>query len=152
MTEQIAPGLVLAACSLAISVYDLREGRIPNSLVLVLALSGVVFAALEGTLPSALIGAGFGVLLLAATAYLFWKVRAVEGLGGGDIKLAGALGFWVGIEGIAPMILIASLAGLLMVGARALLGARIDRRTELKFGPCLCGAASLIWLLPWLDF
>jgi len=87
-------------------VYDLRERRIPNWLV----LFGGAFAlaALATSQPydvgwsEAGLGAavGFGFLLL---------FYATDLMGAGDVKFAGALGLWVGLSDLIPIWVVASL-------------------------------------------
>lgn len=87
-------------------VYDLRERRIPNWLV----LFGGAFAlaALATSQPydvgwsEAGLGAamGFGFLLLFYATGL---------MGAGDVKFAGALGLWVGLSDLIPIWVVASL-------------------------------------------
>ncbi|WP_369662392.1 prepilin peptidase [Variovorax sp. V15] len=96
---------------LFVVVYDLRQRRVPNWLVLagaVLALAalglGMQPFGLEWT--TALTGAavGFGCLLL---------IYAAGYMGAGDVKFAGALGLWVGLFALLPIWVGASLlAGL----------------------------------------
>jgi len=96
---------------LFVVVYDLRQRRVPNWLVL--SGAAVALAALGlGMQPfglewtTALTGAavGFGCLLL---------IYAAGYMGAGDVKFAGALGLWVGLSALLPIWIGASLlAGL----------------------------------------
>ncbi|MCR6479706.1 A24 family peptidase [Variovorax sp. ZS18.2.2] len=92
---------------LFVSVYDFRQRRVPNWLVLAGAVVALAALAL-GMQPfgidwtQALLGAGvgFGALLLF---YAFGL------MGAGDVKFAGALGLWVGLTALAPIWIVASL-------------------------------------------
>lgn len=96
---------------LFVVVYDVRQRRVPNWLVL--AGAGAAAGALAMNLqpfgigwPDALTGAatGFGFLLLFYVTGL---------MGAGDVKFAGALGLWVGTFALLPIWVGASLiAGL----------------------------------------
>jgi prepilin peptidase CpaA len=96
---------------LAIAVYDFRQRRVPNWLVLAgaaLALATLAFgiAPIAHGWSSALLGAGlgFGFLLL---------FYALGLMGAGDVKFAGALGLWAGHTALLPIWVIGSaLAGL----------------------------------------
>lgn len=95
--------LLAVAC-----VSDLRSRRIPNSLVLTLALAGVIHA-LSTMEPLTAIGfAGSGMAIGLALWMPFWAARV---LGAGDVKLAGAVGAWLGIAGVVEASLLAALAG-----------------------------------------
>ena len=96
---------------LFIAIYDFRQRRVPNWLVLAgafLALAALAtgMAPIEQDWTGALLGAGigFGFLLL------FYALRV---MGAGDVKFAGALGLWVGLSALPPIWLVGSLlAGL----------------------------------------
>lgn len=115
--------LLLLAVIAGFALYDIRHKRVPNK---ALAFSLPVFLAtpliraagqgLPGFLPAglnALLGAaaGFGILLLAALLS-----RNGAGVGGGDIKLAAAIGFAYGPCGILPVLLTASILCLPVTG------------------------------------
>lgn len=106
---------------LFVTVYDFRQRRVPNWLVLAGAV--VALAALGlGVQPfgidwtSALLGGavGFGFLLL---------FYAVGLMGAGDVKFAGALGLWVGLTAMAPIWIVASL----LAGAHGALWLALQR-------------------------
>ncbi|WP_235510051.1 prepilin peptidase [Variovorax sp. Root473] len=92
---------------IVVIVYDFRERRIPNWLVLAGATAALAALA-YGIQPfginwaSALLGAGvgFGFLLLF---YAFGL------MGAGDVKFAGALGLWMGVSDLIPIWISASL-------------------------------------------
>lgn len=106
---------------LLVTVYDFRERRVPNWLVLAGAAAALAALAL-GIQPfgidwaSALLsaGIGFGFLLLF---YAFGL------MGAGDVKFAGALGLWVGLSALIPIWIGASL----MAGAHSILWIGLKR-------------------------
>ncbi len=96
MITTVLPGVALAICT----VTDLRTRRIPNAVTLPLAVSGLAVnlyamgsRSVPGAVgfPSALLGLAtcFGVMLL---------FHVLAGHGAGDVKLAAALGTWMGVE------------------------------------------------------
>lgn len=107
--------LLLLAVMAGFALYDIRHKRVPNkalafSLPIFLAAPFLHCAAQElpGIVPAllnALLGAGvgFGILLLAALLS-----RGGAGVGGGDIKLAAAMGFAYGPHRILLILLLAS--------------------------------------------
>lgn len=117
MSSFVSPGyeLLLLAVMAGFALYDIRHKRVPNK---VLAFSLPIFLAspflhcaaqeLPGIVPALLnallgAGAGFGILLLAALLS-----RGGAGVGGGDIKLAAAMGFACGPHRILFILLLAS--------------------------------------------
>ena len=89
------------AVSLALALIDARTGLLPNRLVLSLILLSLGFAAIQsadqGSLQPVLTGAGSSLIWFA----VFWLLRVVSrgGMGQGDIKLAAAIGLWLGAIG-----------------------------------------------------
>lgn len=102
--------LLLLAAIAGFAIYDIRHKRVPNkalafSLPIFLAAPFLYTMAQGQPLLNALLGAGagFGILLLAA---LLSKGGA--GVGGGDIKLAAAMGFAYGPHRILFILMFAS--------------------------------------------
>lgn len=121
------------------------------------SLGGWVIAALAaigwGEPPpvEALVGgaAGFGVFFLMSWSYE--KLKGVEGLGFGDVKMMGWLGTWVGIYLVPFVILCASLSGLL-VGLVAMRTSKDGFKTAIPFGPFLALGGYLGWVLSSLGY
>jgi prepilin peptidase CpaA len=86
--------------------WDVAKRRIPNWLVLVGLLVGVVLRGMDGwaSLGAGLAGAG---LALALTFPLF----ALRAMGGGDVKLFGVAGVFLGPAGFLLALLASALVG-----------------------------------------
>ena len=92
--------------------------------------------------------AGAGALHWVSTVYFYFRGR--EGLGLGDVSLFGLLGFIFGWQKLLPILLIASIFGVLG-GAFVLQFQKKSLQKEIAFGPWLIGAAFLVWVSPnWL--
>lgn len=129
----VALGATFVAMLGAVTVTDLREGVIPNRLLLGGAAVGVAVAsagpASELVERIAAAGAAAGTLLVPAL------VRP-EGMGLGDVKLAGVMGLFLG-RAVAPALIIALALGA-MVGAAIVLRHGLPaRRRGLPFAPFL---------------
>lgn len=88
-------------------VYDLRERRIPNWLVLcggVLALGAALFGGGLMAFGKAMLASLLGV----AAFFPFFMVRLV---GAGDAKLFGMVGSFVGLPGLLPVLFYTVLVG-----------------------------------------
>jgi leader peptidase (prepilin peptidase)/N-methyltransferase len=125
--------LPLAAVLVVVAVVDLQHRIVPNPIVLVAAVYAVPAGALvdPGGLPEQVAaGAGaFAVFLAIALAY-------PGGMGMGDVKLAGVLGLYLGLD-VLPAVLVAfltgSIAGLVVIAR----GGIDKRKSGLPFGPFL---------------
>lgn len=127
----------------ALAALDITDFWLPDRLTILLALAGVA-TGLLGVAPAIedrLIGgaAGFAGLWAIAAAYKAYRGR--EGLGGGDPKLLGAIGLWIGWQLLPVTLVLAGMAGLGVVLFWMLTGrgARLDDR--LPFGALLAIAA-----------
>jgi leader peptidase (prepilin peptidase)/N-methyltransferase len=148
-------GAGLGSAMLAIALVDRRSFLIPDWLSLPAIPLGVIAAGsainpLADTLapPSHLIGAGVGALSFYALALVYRRLRARDGLGLGDVKLAAAAGAWVGIGFLADVLLIAC-AGALFALAFRLLTRRdepVAATTPLPFGAFLAPAIWIVWV------
>ena len=126
-------GLVFVTMLAAITLTDLERRTIPNAILLAGSLVGIAIAATtdpSGLPERAIAAAGAGGLLFVVVfAY-------PAGMGLGDVKLAAAMGLFLG-RAVAPAILAAFLAGsLLGLGLIVRHGARA-RKMAIPFGPFL---------------
>lgn len=136
--------LYFAAISIALALIDLETHRLPNALVLPSYLVGVGLLTASATLSGewgSLLTAGIGMLALGG-GYLVLALVRPDGMGMGDVKLAGLIGLMLGWLGI-PTLVVGALAGVLLGGTFAvwLLATGRGRRTAVAFGPWLLGGA-----------
>ena len=129
---------------LALGLIDWQHFRLPDVLTLPLLLAGLGCTAWLDPLAlpdHALAGVlGYGLFRLVAAGYR--RVRGRAGLGEGDAKLIGAIGAWLGLQGLPQTLLIGAGLGLLFGIARAAL--RRGRLADaIPFGPFLAAAAWL---------
>ncbi|WP_332806040.1 prepilin peptidase [Sphingomonas sp. RT2P30] len=133
---------------LTLAALDIAAYWLPDRLTATLALGGVITGAIgiDPLLTDRLIGGltGFAGLWTVGQAYRLWRKR--EGLGGGDPKLFGAIGLWLGWAMLPVILLIAALTGLavVLVGMIAGRPAKLDDRVP--FGALLAIAAYPAWL------
>jgi leader peptidase (prepilin peptidase)/N-methyltransferase len=136
----------LGALLLALAVVDARSHRLPNLLTALVGLGGVATAAAGGGLvglTDAAIGAALGLLGAAVFAFGFRTATGRTGLGGGDVKLIGALGAWTGWALLPQVSLWACLAGLAATLALRLRGRPAPPR--IAFGPWLVVGFWIVW-------
>ena len=147
-------GAGLALLMLAIAACDARFFRIPNKLSYAAIALGLVHAGLDQphdlvpALALALLRGGVLASLFLALRALYGRLRGREGLGLGDVKLAGAAGVWLDWWAMPIAIEIGALAALALYVAGHVLGRRrIQATTRLPFGLFLAPAIWLAWLL-----
>jgi leader peptidase (prepilin peptidase)/N-methyltransferase len=134
---------------LTLALLDGRHWWLPDPITALLAAGGIA-TGLLGLGPPLLdraIGglAGFGALWSIATAYR--RLRGREGMGGGDPKLFGGIGLWLGWQLLPSVLLVASLLGLGVVLFRTLTGRAMARTDALPLGVLLAAAAYPAWLI-----
>jgi leader peptidase (prepilin peptidase) / N-methyltransferase len=88
--------------------------------------------------------AGFGTLWLIGRGYRL--VRGREGLGGGDPKLFGAIGAWLGWAALPHVLLLAGFVGLGSVLIARFRGKAVRATTRLPLGSLMAVAAWPLWL------
>jgi leader peptidase (prepilin peptidase)/N-methyltransferase len=137
---------------IALIWIDLDFQLLPDVLTLPGTLIGVAAALqLPGGARHALLGiaTGSGILWLLAWGYL--RVRRIEGMGGGDIKLAAMFGAVLGWELTLITLFLAALAGSVW-GGLLMLRRRGDGMTALPFGTLLAPAAmvAFLWGAGWI--
>lgn len=133
--------LIFASALVVLFVTDLDCRILPNEITLGGAAAGVAAAFfLPPGLLSSLLGLAMGGGVLWATGTLYERVRGVEGMGMGDVKMLGMIGAVLGWPLMLLTLVLSSLAGGLF-GA-VLLALRADARTTaLPFGTFLAAAA-----------
>nr|WP_225583578.1 A24 family peptidase [Pseudoxanthomonas sp. PXM02] len=140
-------GAALLSCYLvALSGIDLRTRLLPDQLTLPLMWLGLIGSLDNLYMPAkpALLGAIAGYVSLWLVWWLFKQLTGKEGMGRGDFKLLAALGAWVGLSGVLPIILISSLVGAVIGSAWLLIKGR-DRATPIPFGPYLAVAGLIVF-------
>lgn len=109
--------LIAAPCLLlALSIIDLKHWILPDELNLALALTGVAFHMVTAyrflDIQDMLMGAALGAGLLYTIRFFANRHYGRDTLGLGDVKLLGAAGLWLGLEGTLQAITLGAFAGL----------------------------------------
>jgi len=130
---EIALGLVFVFTLLAVTLTDLERRVIPNKILLVAAIAGVLIAVIgdPSSLPERLLAAiaAGGVLFLVVFAY-------PRGMGLGDVKLTALMGLYLG-RNVAPAVLVALLLGSIVGLAMIARHGAAARKQAIPFGPFL---------------
>jgi leader peptidase (prepilin peptidase) / N-methyltransferase len=150
----LPPAQALAAAMfgwflLPLAILDFRHLWLPNRLLGLLLIGGIIFAPLGDSRiawTDRAIGGIAGYATLEMVRQLYRLVRRKEGMGGGDPKLLGVLGVWLGWQLLPMTVLIASLLGL----AVALLSGQRKEQESIEYplGTFLALAAYIAVFLP----
>jgi prepilin signal peptidase PulO-like enzyme (type II secretory pathway) len=94
-----------------------------------------------------LIGGGIGLGVPLLVTWLFYKIRNQVGLGGGDIKLFGILGIYLGPTGVMFNIFLSCFVGALL-GMFFIATKRMTKDKPMAFGPAILLVATLQIFFP----
>lgn len=127
---------------LPLGVLDYQRLWLPNRLVLALAFTGALVGPLmmpEIGWMDRVAGGLFGYLALEGVRQAFKALRKKEGMGGGDPKLFGALGIWMGWQTLPFVLLLSCIIGFAFVLISMMTNK--TRSAQLPFGSFLCISA-----------
>jgi prepilin peptidase CpaA len=135
----------LVAALLRAVATDLATRTISNRLTGAIALAAPLYWVATGVAPWP--GMALQVALGAGVFGLFALVFATGAMGGGDVKLLGALALWLPPASSGPLLVLTALIGgaltLVMVAAGRWRGRR--EQIEVPYGLAIAGAA--LWIL-----
>ena len=101
---------------LALSIIDLKHWIRPDELNLALGITGIAFHIFTAYrflgIEDMLMGAALGAGLLYVIRHFSNRHYGRDTLGLGDVKLLGAAGLWLGLEGTLEAITLGAFAGL----------------------------------------
>jgi leader peptidase (prepilin peptidase) / N-methyltransferase len=135
--------LAVAVWLAALSVYDLRERRLPNALTLPGAVLIIAAATALGRGVPAMLGA-------AALAGLYLVVHLMDSaaLGAGDVKLALGLGALTGAFGVEVWLL-GAVGAVLLTAVAGVVVLLAGGGSVLPHGPSMCVASAASVALAW---
>jgi leader peptidase (prepilin peptidase) / N-methyltransferase len=156
----IAPGLaglagaVFGWMLIALIALDTAHYWLPDKLTQPLLISGLGagLVGIDPSFPDRLWGGAGGYLSLAAIAFVYKRARGRDGLGGGDPKLLGAIGAWLGWQYLPMVLLLASGVGLLYVLFQTLRGKPMTATDRLPLGALMALAAFPLWIYVTIRF
>lgn len=152
-TWEAVGSAVLGSTLIGLTFIDLEHQILPNVMTYPLAAVGVGFSLLTQRLrlSEALLGVVSGAGFLYIIAFMSLMLLKQEGMGMGDVKLAGALGAWFGTKLVMVCLFLAFFLGA-FVGI-ALMAAKIKgRRDFIPFGPFIAaGAVFVMFASEWIQ-
>ena len=149
LTLQALAWFGFGATLLSLALIDWDTTYLPDSLTLPLLWAGLLAAAAGLTitpLPQAVWGDAIGYASLRLVYEIFLRLTGREGMGHGDFKLYAAIGAWLGWPALLPVLLVASVSGL-VVGLMLNFSGRLGEQGQLPFGPFLALGGARGWIL-----
>lgn len=152
-TPLLAARLVFLSALIALAVTDLRERLLPNAITLPGIAAGLAFSVVAppGVL-NALLGVFIGGIVPFLVGEIYYRVRGIEGLGMGDVKMLAMIGAFLGAPLTLLTLFAASFLGVI-VGVPLMILTR-NRQYPVPFGTLLsvsafaaafAGARVLAW-------
>lgn len=161
-----------AATLLALTFIDLDTWTLPHVITFPLLGAALLLSPLHltpaATFVGSIAGGAAGWIGFAGVAFLGERLMKKEALGFGDVWLLAAIGAWLGLAPLLPVVLLASLQGTVVGVALILLGRAqtgeavrdpapaddddwVPPRNAVPFGPFLAaGALEWLWLQGWI--
>jgi len=139
----LVPHLLFVSALVLVSQVDLEKKIIPDIAILPVAALGLPLMIVLGSAPwwqwpvAGLGAAGFLFLI----SEVYFRIRHVEGMGFGDVKLALCMGVYLG-PAVVPALFLGFIGGA-AVGVILIGGRRGDGKTAIPFGPFLAAGAIL---------
>lgn len=133
---------LLISALITAATIDREYMLIPDECNIVILSCALLFHLSTRTLESSVIGMLMGYSLIYSLRWSYQRFRHKEGIGLGDAKLVAALSAWLGISYLAPLLLCASLMGILYTLAFNKSGTQ-----HMAFGPFLIFSAMMVFYL-----
>jgi len=142
-TALLAARLVFGCALIVLFMIDLEHQILPD----VITLPGIVIGLiLSFALPPGPVMSVLGILLggglLWAIAELWYRLRHVEAMGFGDVKMLAMVGAWLGVQMVVMTFVLSSMMGGL-VGVVLIASRRADMATRVPYGTMLAVAALI---------
>jgi len=145
---QCVAGIIVTWFLVAMSMIDFDHHLLPDSMTLPLMWFGILisFVPIFVDLPTSVIGAMAGYMVLWLVYQAFKLLTKKEGMGFGDFKLLAALGALLGWQQLPLIILLSSLVGA-VVGLSLMAFTGRDKNIPIPFGPYLASAGwiAMLW-------
>ena len=138
-------------CALTVHFFiDIDFQILPDGINLFLAILFLVYSLIFYSWAHWLWGGLLGFGLPYGITWLFHQMRGKIGMGGGDIKLYGALGLYLGPQQIVVALFLSCLLGSVL-GICLIALKKMDRETPMAFGPCIIAVAVFQIFFPQLQ-
>ena len=148
LTAKAFLAAIFLAGLVALSIIDIEEQLLPDIVLAPLFCLGLAFHGVYGSgVLGATLGAGGGYAALWLIREGYRLYAGIEGMGFGDVKFAGVLGAWLGINALPAMFAIAFASGV-AITLPLLLRSHAGRHVAVPFGPFLAFSGACLFVMP----
>lgn len=131
---------------LVLGLIDYQYQLLPDALTLPVMWLGLIMQLGESTkftgMANAIWGCVIGYLFFRFLNYVFYRLKGVEGLGRGDMKLMAMIGAWFGLIALPVIMFVACILALTYaMGSRFFMGQKVN--SYYAFGPWIIFATFL---------
>ncbi len=135
-------------------VIDLQQKILPDYLTAVVLFLGLVLlwcdpirlGSIQPAWQEALYGFLTGLIGSWGFREIVYRLKGIEAMGLGDVKLFAAIGVWVGVEGVVSAALLGSVLTIAFIGVKWVITRTGSIKDEIPFGPGIA-AGFLITVL-----
>ena len=143
--SNLLPAALLGVLLIVAAICDLKHRIIPNRLNLIIALTAPIawWAAGLSLWPDVAWQVGAAAAVFAGFAALFF----IGGIGGGDVKMIGALALWIDVRLLLSLLLVMAIVGGCIAGfmlIRNKIG-KAEQNPEVPYGVAI--AVAGFWAL-----
>jgi leader peptidase (prepilin peptidase)/N-methyltransferase len=139
-TYYLALHTLLVSVLITSATVDLEHQLIPDECSTIALACSLLINLHSKMLESSVLGMIIGYGLVYILRWFYLTFRGQEGIGLGDAKIIAVLGAWLGVSGLTPLLLCASLSGILYNVLSNRNGAKY-----MAFGPFLIFSAMLVF-------
>ncbi|MEP2988630.1 MAG: prepilin peptidase [Parasphingorhabdus sp.] len=142
-------GAVFGWILLTLAMLDIDHYWLPDRLTALLAALGLLSVLIveQPTVVDRLLGGLIGYFSLLLIAIVYRTIRGRDGLGGGDPKMLGAIGLWLGWQYLPFILLGASIIGLVIAIVLKSRNQPVGLESQFPLGSLMAIAAFPIWLI-----
>lgn len=139
---------ILAAVLIVVSFIDIDLQIIPDRITLpgIPLFGALAFWILNLPVVTIVSGCILGGGILYTVAFAYYKLKGIQGMGGGDIKLLAMIGAMTGPQGVLFTLFCGSLLGTLGGVIAMILSSSSGLKLKIPFGPYLSAGALLYGL------
>lgn len=139
--------LLTLSILIPVSFVDVKEHRIPNKILVLWLMVRIALFVLEWPFTAVYLGEYVLAMVIFAGVLFLASIVTKGGVGMGDVKLVGVIGFTLGISGVYGTVFYAVIYAVAMAGIMLVLK-KWDRKKHVAFAPFLL--AGVITTFMWM--